>query len=70
MGIGTGMVRWAHSSQLKIWTSVPQMAVRRILMTTSFLPGEGLGTSSSHKPCSRFALTSAFMSCPSERNRC
>src|SRR5690349_7102103 len=44
-----------------MWTSVPQMPVRRTRIKTSLMPICGSGTSSSHSPGSRLLLTSAFM---------
>ncbi len=41
--------------------SVPQIAVLRIRISTSFGPTLGSGTSSSQIPGARSALTSAFM---------
>ena len=55
------MVFCAQASQFQMCTSVPQMLVLRILISTSLMPTSGTGTSSSQRPTSRFALTSAFM---------
>src|SRR6185312_15695315 len=44
--------------------SVPQIAVRCTLMSTSLWPTDGSGTSSSQMPGSARALTNAFMPCP------
>src|SRR3954466_15217774 len=44
-----------------MWTSVPQMPVRRISISTSLMPVSGTGTSSSQRPSSGFFLTRAFM---------
>src|SRR6185437_17010299 len=44
--------------------SVPQIAVRCTLMSTSLWPTDGSGTSSSQMPGSARALTNAFMSLP------
>src|ERR1700679_3760385 len=44
--------------------SVPQMAERCTLMSTSLCPTEGSATSCIQIPRSARALTSAFMSCP------
>src|SRR5690348_12746161 len=44
-----------------MWTSVPQMPVRRISIKTSLMPTSGVGTSSSQRPGSDFFLTNAFM---------
>src|SRR5581483_1557156 len=51
--------------------SVPQMAERLTLMSTSSGPTAGAGTSSSHSPGSRLFLTSAFIapSAPSPSRR-
>ena len=59
--MGTGTVRCAHSSQCQICMSVPQMAVRRVLMSTSFGPMVGSGMSFIVRPGAASALTSAFM---------
>src|SRR5439155_14815872 len=42
--------------------SVPQIAERSTLISTSSAPTGGVGTSSSHRPGSGFNLTTAFMS--------
>src|SRR6266571_2319252 len=52
----------AHSFQLSMCRSVPQMPVRRTRSSTSPGPGLGWGTSCSHRPGSLFALTRAFTS--------
>src|SRR5277367_1956170 len=44
--------------------SVPQIAVRCTLMSTSLWPTVGSGTSCSQMPGSARALTNAFMKCP------
>src|SRR5947209_5492630 len=54
-----------------MWTSVPQMPVRRTSISTSLMPYSGTGTSSIHSPTSAFFLTSArivfFMGSPIAR---
>jgi hypothetical protein len=59
--IGTGIVFCAHSSQLYMCKSVPQIAVLPIWISTSFGPGAGTGTRSIQIPGSGFDLTSAFI---------
>ena len=59
--IGVGIVFCAHSSQLKMWMSVPQMPVLWTFTSTSSGPISGIGWSSSHRPGSGFSLTRAFM---------
>ena len=59
--IGTGIVRCAQASHFQMWTSVPQIEVLRILISTSIGPTSGSGTSCSHNPGSAFAFTSAFI---------
>src|ERR1700722_18834485 len=59
--IGVGIVFCAHSSQLKMWMSVPQMPVLCTLTSTSSGPISGIGCSSSHRPCFVFSLTRARM---------
>src|SRR5437588_1389087 len=54
------MVCWAHSFQLSMCRSVPQIPVRRTRSNTSPGPGLGSATSWSQRPGSLFALTSAF----------
>src|SRR5690606_41403902 len=44
-----------------MWMSVPQIAARLTLMSTSLCPGFGRGISSSQMPGSGFDLTSARM---------
>ena len=61
--IGTGIVFCAQASQLKMCMSVPQMAERWILMSTSLCPTAGSGTSCIQIPGSARALTNAFMGC-------
>ena len=53
------IVRRAQASHLLIWTSVPQMDVFRILMSTSFRPGRGTGTSVMMRPGAAVGLTMA-----------
>ncbi len=48
--IGTGIVCFAQASHASMCTSVPQMPVRKTLMSTSLIPIRGTGTSSSHRP--------------------
>src|ERR1035437_3818637 len=43
-----------------MWTSVPQIPVRNVLISTSLIPIFGTGISSSHNPGSRLLFTSAF----------
>src|SRR5262245_30390930 len=59
--IGTGMVRLAQASHWKMWMSVPQIAVLRIRISTSFGPGSGFGSSPSQMPGSGRDLINAFM---------
>ena len=65
--IGVGIVFCAHSSQLKMWTSVPQMPVLLIFTSTSSGPICGTGWSSSQRPGSGLALTRAFIVAPLDR---
>src|ERR1700676_552513 len=60
--MGTGTVFCAQASQLYMCMSVPQIAERCTLMSTSLCPTEGSGTSCSQIPGAARALTSAFMS--------
>ena len=62
--IGVGIVFCAHSSQLKMWMSVPQMPVLWTLTSTSSGPIAGIGSSLSQRPGSGFCLTRAFMGAP------
>jgi len=59
--IGMGIVFFAHSSQLYMWTSVPHIAVLCILINTSLLPTSGSETSSNQMPSLAWLLTNAFM---------
>src|SRR5687768_11750282 len=43
-----------------MWMSVPQIPVRRTLISTSLIPIVGVGMSSSHSPGCACFLTSAF----------
>src|SRR2546422_1331066 len=64
MVIGTGIVFCAQASQLKMWTSVPQMDVFTTRMSTSSLSTLGTGTSSSQSPSSaRFFTTARIVFC-------
>src|SRR4051794_12251456 len=56
---GTGIVRCAQLSQRSMWTSVPQIPVRRTRIRTSLMPCSGSGTSSSHRPGSARLFTRA-----------
>ncbi len=58
--VGTRIVFCAQASQFQMCTSVPQMLVFRMRISTWFLPTSGIGTSWSHRPSSAFDLTSAF----------
>ena len=60
--VGVFMFFCAHSSHLKMWTSVPQIAALRTLINTSVGPISGIGTSSIQMPDSAFAFTSDFIS--------
>src|SRR5882672_11140427 len=42
-------------------TSVPQMDVFKILISTSLMPGSGTGASASHRPCSGLLFINVFM---------
>ena len=44
-----------------MWTSVPQMAVLRMRISTSLMPISGTGASSSQRPGAACFLTSAFI---------
>ena len=59
--IGVGIVFRAHSSQLKMCTSVPQIPVLCTFTRTSSGPIVGAGCSSSQRPGSGFSLTRARM---------
>ena len=59
--MGTGIVFCAHSSQLKICISVPQIAVLRIRIITSFGPTTGFGASVIQIPGSLRALVSVLI---------
>ena len=61
MVMGVLMVFWLHSSHLYMCRSVPQMAVFLILMSTSFTPTSGTGTSSIQMPFMGSFFTNAFM---------
>src|SRR5688572_22571212 len=59
--IGTGIVRRAQSSHCQMWMSVPQIAVLRMRISTSFGPGTGFGSSPSQIPGSGRDLIRACM---------
>ena len=60
--MGTGTVAAAQASQFQMCTSVPQMALFVTLISTSFGPGSGTGTSCIQRPGSGRAFTSASIS--------
>src|SRR5580698_5541284 len=62
--MGTGMVRFAQSSHLRMWTSVPQIEAFFTRIRTSLIPISGTGTSSSQSPGSGLLFTSAFINRP------
>ena len=59
--IGTGIVRLAQASQLRMCRSVPQMPALSTRINTSLIPNSGSGTSASHNPGSARSLTNAFI---------
>lgn len=58
---GVRTTRCAHPFHVAIWTSVPQIPVRRTLINTSLGPGAGTGSSMSSSPGPGFVLTNALI---------
>jgi len=61
MTSGGLMTRWAQESHLLMCTSVPQMEVFLILMSTSLTPGRGTGTLVMMRPGPAVGFTMARM---------